>query len=60
MVYKHHNQCFMVIASVKIQLCYKDRGGGVCEDVAIFFVPIYDVLSLYKGLGVLSAGMETE
>ena len=50
----------MVIASVKIQLCYKDRGGGVCEDVAIFFVPIYDVLSLYKGLGVLSAGMETE
>ena len=36
MVYKHHNQCFMIIASVKIQLCYKDRGGDVCEDVAFF------------------------
>lgn len=59
MVYKHHNQCFMIIASVKIQLCYKDRGGDVCEDVA-FFVPIYDALLLYKGLGVPSAGMEIE
>jgi len=49
----------MIIASVKIQLCYKDRGGDVCEDVA-FFVPISDALFLYKGLGVLSAGMEIE
>lgn len=49
----------MIIASVKIQLCYKDRGCDVCEDVA-FFVPISDALFLYKGLGVPSAGMEIE